>query len=153
MHLAEAEVSRLYVILFGLASVVALFLLLGSGAALTQRRQFVRLRSRYAVLRNGKAEEDDLFNRRRRYAYRVMMRPAEVARAIDEPKLSVLLVAGLEDRAELYACVCALEEAIKGQVIDPENMRRYLHKQFTKRGWDWPESVEGWKEHFREHPL
>ena len=153
IHLAEAGVSRLYVILFGLASVVAMLLLLGSGAALTQRRRFVRLRSRYAVLRNGKAEEDVLFDRRRRYAYRVMMRPAEVARAIGDPEVSALLEAGLEHQAQLFTCICALERVIDQRLIPQKNMGRYLRRHFKKRNWDWPESVEGWKEHFGEHPL
>jgi len=83
----------------------------------------------------------------------VLERPAEVAIVLGETDLSVFLVAGLEDRTQLYACVCALEEALEDRVIDPENMRRYLHHHFTKKGWDWPESLDTWKEHFRERPI
>ncbi len=149
MHRKEAEVSRLYVILFGLAFVVAL---LGGAFAIHWRRT-ARLKRHFTVLRNGAPEEDNLFDRRRRYVYRVLERPAEVAIVLGEMDLSVLLVAGLEDRAQLYACVCALEEAIEAWVIDPKNMRRYLHHHFTKKGWDWPESVESWRKHFERHAL
>ena len=150
MHVKEAENLWLYVIVFGLGLVVLLL----AGAFAIQWRRTARLQQRFAVLRNGTPEEDDLFDRRRRYAHRVLMRSAEVAVVLDETDLSALLVAGpLEHRTHLFACVCALEVALEGRVIGPENMRRYLHKHFTKRSWEWPESVEGWKEHFREHPL
>ena len=128
--------------------------LLLAGAFAIQWRRTARLERRHAVLRNGKPEDDDLFDRRRRYAHRVLMRPAEVAVVLGETDLSALLVAGpLEHRTQLFACVCALEVALEDGVIGPENMRRYLHKHFTKRSWEWPESVEGWGEHFEQHPL
>jgi len=149
MHRKEAEVSRLYVILFGLAFVIAL---LGGAFAIHWQRT-ARLKRHFTVLRNGAPVEDDLFDRRRRYAYRVMMRPAEVARAIGEPELSALLEAGLEHQAQLFACICALERVIDQRVIPQKHMGRYLRRHFKNRNWDWPESVEGWKEHFGEHPL
>ena len=150
MHVKEAETSRLYGLVFGLGFIVLLL----AGAFAIQWRRTTRLKRRHAVLRNGKPEDDDLFDRRRRYAHRVLTRPAEVAVVLDETDLSALLVAGpLEHRTQLFACVCALEHVIDERVIPQENMGRYLRYHFKKRSWDWPESVEGWKQHFQKHPL
>ena len=149
MHLVEAETSWLRLALFG----AALVILLVSGAALAWRLRFVRLRRRFAMLKNGTPEDDDLFDRRLRYAYRVIMRPADVLRALGDTGSSALLVAGLENNAQLFVCLCSLERRVDGRGVAPKSMERFLRDHFSKQGWDWPKSPEEWMEHFREHPM
>ena len=54
---------------------------------------------------------------------------------LGETELSVLRLYDLENRMQLFVCICALEKHIDGHVIEAKNMGRFL------RG------------HFRQHPL
>ena len=149
MHLAEAASRRLSVLVAGLAFVILLI----AGAFAYQWRRMAHLQQRHALLRNGIPEEDDLFERRRRYAYRVIVHPEDVLRALGDTGSSALLKAGLENNAQLFVCLCSLERRIDRRSVAAKSMERFLRRHFFKRSWDWPETLEAWRAHFEERPL
>jgi len=72
---------------------------------------------------------------------------------LGETELSVLWLYGLENRMQLFACICALEKHLDSDVIEAKNRRPFLRGPFKKRGWAWPEQVKAWRRHFKRHPL
>ena len=84
------------------------------------------------------------------YMSEVVLNPSRVADSIRKENRNLARRLGrwrLRSRTELYQCVALFIFVVEGRTITHDWVRISLDRLFKRNNWDWPDSVEGWKEH------
>ncbi len=89
------------------------------------------------------------------YMGEVLSNPGRVASSIrsENKDLARRLARGrVRTRTELFMCVAFLILVVEGRTITHDWVRISLDRLFKSNNWNWPDSVEGWKEHIEDRP-
>ncbi|MCH8962997.1 MAG: hypothetical protein IH820_17210 [Bacteroidetes bacterium] len=89
------------------------------------------------------------------YMSEVVLNPSRVADSIRKKDRNLARRLGrgrLRSRGELYQCVVLFIFVVEGRTITHDWVRISLDHLFKRTNWVWPDSVEGWKQHFEARP-